>query len=85
MQNSMNELNLQNDSTVALDFWTGFGQMLQEEIKNSSSAIQQMLEEDYPKLLKLYCELVKKLKCDEFKYEYVIRHYFDNSLHQKNI
>lgn len=68
----MNELNLQNDSEVASNFWSGFGQMLQEEIKHSSCAIQQMLEEDYPKLLKLYCELVNKLKCEEFKYEYVI-------------
>lgn len=57
------------ESSVAASFWSGFGKLLQEEIKNSSSAIQQMLEEDYPKLLKLYCELINKLKYEEFKYE----------------
>lgn len=57
------------ENSVALNFWIGLGESLQEEIKKSSSVIQQMLEEDYPKLLKLYCELVNKLKYEHFKYE----------------
>lgn len=66
----MSELNFQNtDNAVAIKFWDGFGELFQEEIRISSSAIQQMLEEDYPKLLKLYCELIGKLKYEEFKYK----------------
>lgn len=66
----MKELNLQNaDTPVAVIFWTGFGKLLQEEIKNSSSAIQQMLEEDYPNLMKSYYELTNKLKYEDFKFE----------------
>lgn len=66
----MIELNLPNtDNSVAMKFWNGFGELFQGEIKIASSAIQQMLEEDYPKLVKLYCELIGKLKYEEFKYE----------------
>lgn len=70
LHNSLNELNLQNtEQNVAKDFWIKFGKLLHEETTNVSSAIKQMWEDDYPKLLKLYCELIKKLKYDEFKYE----------------
>lgn len=66
----MNNLNIQNvDLNVATKFWGKFGCLLQEEIKRSSNTIQQMLEEDYPKLLKCYYELVTKLNYEPFKYE----------------
>lgn len=66
----MDGLNLHNfESNIAVKFWENFGPILQEEIKKSSSAIQQMLEEDYPKLLKFYYDLTKKLKCEHFSFE----------------
>lgn len=49
-----------NHST-AQKFWTDLAKCIEEEIRNSSPAIQQMLEEEYPQLLKSYCEMTKKL------------------------
>lgn len=58
-----------NHST-AQKFWIELGKCIQEEIKNASPAIQQMLEEDYPKLLKCYCEMTKKLNFTTYSLKY---------------
>lgn len=57
------------DQNIASTFWTKFGEILQDEIQKTTSAVRQMLEEDYPKLLKNYCEMTKKLKYDQFPFE----------------
>ncbi|KAJ8954370.1 hypothetical protein NQ318_011043 [Aromia moschata] len=50
-----------------------------EEIKKSSSAVQQTLEEDYPKLLKHYYELTKKLKYSKFNFDHNVLKNIENS------
>lgn len=57
------------DLNVAHQFWTRLGEIMQEEIKSSTAAIQQALEEDYPKLLKGYYEMTKKLKYEPFNFK----------------
>lgn len=70
LQQTLNELHIQNiDKNLASQFWNKLGVVIQEEIKQSSPAVGQMLEEDYPKLLKNYYEMTKKLNYDQFKYE----------------
>ncbi|KAJ8951184.1 hypothetical protein NQ314_007724 [Rhamnusium bicolor] len=84
LQTTLNTLNLQDiELSIASEFWIKFGEILQEEIKKTSSAVQQMLEEDYPKLLKNYYELTKKLKYDQFAFE-VVRG-TPNAGQQKNV
>lgn len=70
LQITLSGLNMQNiDQNIASTFWTKFGETLQDEIQKTMSAVKQMLEEDYPKLLKNYCEMTKKLKYDQFPFE----------------
>lgn len=72
LQTALNELHLQNvNKNLASSFWTQLGELIQEETKRASPAVVQTLEEDYPKLLKNYYEMVKKLNCDQFKFELV--------------
>ncbi|KAJ8920765.1 hypothetical protein NQ315_004905 [Exocentrus adspersus] len=67
LQTALNSLNIQNiESNLANTFWVKLGDIVEDEIKKSTSAVQQMLEEDYPKLLKNYCEMTSKLKYDQF-------------------
>ncbi|CAH0557010.1 unnamed protein product [Brassicogethes aeneus] len=73
--NSMSGVNL----NVADEFWSKFGKIMQEEIKKSSTAIQQTLEGDYPKLLKWYYEMILKLNYDVFKFKHHILEKFENS------
>ncbi|CAG9825143.1 unnamed protein product [Phaedon cochleariae] len=80
LQTTLNNLHLPNSNfNIATDFWGSLGKILQEEIKKSSSAIQQMLEEDYPKLLKCYFELTKKTKYDPFPFEHNVLRKLENS------
>ncbi|XP_017779416.1 PREDICTED: conserved oligomeric Golgi complex subunit 5 [Nicrophorus vespilloides] len=53
---------------VALNFWNSLGDIITSEIKNGSASVQQMLEEDYPKLLKCYYDMMQKLNYDKFNY-----------------
>ncbi|VEN55179.1 unnamed protein product [Callosobruchus maculatus] len=55
--------------SFAEKFWKDLGKFLEDDIGKSSLAVQQMLEEDYPKLLKCYNTLIKKLKYDCFTYD----------------
>lgn len=54
---------------VATQFWERLGKVISEQIKNASDTAVQMLEEDYPKLLKYYCEMIQRLGCVEFKFK----------------
>ncbi|CAG9858527.1 unnamed protein product [Phyllotreta striolata] len=66
LQTTLNNLYLPNgDFNVAGKFWLGFGKVIREEISKTSSAVQQTLEEDYPKLLKCYFEMIVKVKYNE--------------------
>lgn len=68
----MNELHLPEiNENLANDFWNKLGNCIQEEVNKSSPAIQQMLETDYPKLLKNYFEMYTRLNYDQFKFKYV--------------
>lgn len=72
LQTALNELHLQNvNKNLASSFWIQLGEVIQEETKRASPAVVQTLEEDYPKLLKNYHEMVKKLNSDQFKFELV--------------
>lgn len=54
---------------VAARFWVKLGQVISEQIKNASETALQMLEEDYPKLLKFYYEMIQRLGCAEFNFK----------------
>lgn len=74
LQVSLNNLNT-CDFVIAVEFWTSLHGIIQEEINNSSSAVQQMLEEDFPRLLKCYYDMVQKLNFDKFYFKYEnVRH-----------
>ncbi|KAJ3656220.1 hypothetical protein Zmor_015314 [Zophobas morio] len=80
LQTTVNNLNVQNiDVDIASKFWLKLGQLIQHEIKNSSSAVQQMLEEDYPKLLKCFYEMHEKLKYNEFVFDRQVLDKCENS------
>ncbi|EFA03811.1 Conserved oligomeric Golgi complex subunit 5-like Protein [Tribolium castaneum] len=80
LQTTVNNLNIQNiDSDIATKFWTKLGNLLKSEIKNTSSAVQQMLEEDYPKLLKCFYEMCEKLKYDQFVFDRQVLEKCENS------
>ncbi|XP_018576829.1 conserved oligomeric Golgi complex subunit 5 [Anoplophora glabripennis] len=80
LQITLSGLNMQNvEQNIAIMFWTKFGEILQEEIQKTTSAVQQMLEEDYPKLLKNYCEMTKKLKYDQFTFDRNVLKNLENS------
>ncbi|CAG9771942.1 unnamed protein product [Ceutorhynchus assimilis] len=78
LQTTVNELhNL--DKNLASSFWKKLGEIVQEEIKQTSSAVLQMLEEDFPKLLKYYYEMMKKLDYDQFKFDRSVLKKLENS------
>lgn len=71
LQTAINNLSAQNiDNDVASKFWTKLGQVIQTEIKNASSAVQQMLDEEYPKILKCFYDMYEKLKYDKFVFKW---------------
>ncbi|KRT82944.1 hypothetical protein AMK59_3911, partial [Oryctes borbonicus] len=75
-----------NHST-AQKFWTELLKCIEEEIRNASPAIQQMLEEDYPQLLKCYSDMTKKLTFNAYSlnraiFEKCENAYLSNSLNR---
>lgn len=54
---------------VASRFWEKLGNVITEQIKIASDTVVQMLEEDYPKLLKYYYEMIQRLGCAEFNFK----------------
>ncbi|KAI4465399.1 conserved oligomeric golgi complex component 5 [Holotrichia oblita] len=63
------------------------GKCIEEEIRNASPAVQQLLEEDYPQLLKCYCEMTKKLNFNTYSlnrniFEKCENAYLSNSLNR---
>ncbi|XP_057656246.1 conserved oligomeric Golgi complex subunit 5 [Diorhabda carinulata] len=80
LQITLNNLYLPNgDFNIAEKFWMQFGKILQEEIQNSSLAVKQTIEEDYPKLLKCYLDMTNKLKFDTFLINENILKNFENA------
>lgn len=70
LQTTINTMNGQNiPSDIAKKFWGKLGQVIQDEIKRSPSAVQQMLEDDYPKLLKCFFDMFEKLKYQPYSFE----------------
>lgn len=54
---------------VASRFWEKLGQIISEQIKSASDTAVQMMEEDYPKLLKYYYEMIQRLDYKEFNFK----------------
>ncbi|XP_022914460.1 conserved oligomeric Golgi complex subunit 5 [Onthophagus taurus] len=75
--NNMNVIVEQNE--ISPDFWNQLSKCIKEEIENSNSAVQQMLEDDYPKLLKCYYEMTLKLNYNNFKFDRSIFEKCENS------
>lgn len=70
LQSTLNDLNAHGVTiNIADTFWQKLGQNITEEIQNASSTVLQMLEEDFPKLLKCYYEMSQKLKYPQFVFE----------------
>ncbi|KAI4465405.1 conserved oligomeric golgi complex component 5 [Holotrichia oblita] len=72
---------------TAQKFWDELGKCIEEEIRNASPAVQQLLEEDYPQLLKCYCEMTKKLNFNTYSlnrniFEKCENAYLSNSLNR---
>ncbi|XP_030751330.1 conserved oligomeric Golgi complex subunit 5 [Sitophilus oryzae] len=79
-QITINELHLSNiDKNLANKFWTDLGKIIQEEINQSSVAVQQILETDYPKLLKKYYDMANKLNYKQFKFDRFVLKRLENS------
>lgn len=79
LQITLNELNITQNLDVAHTFWHRFGTILQDEVKKSSPAIQQMLEEDYPNILKYFHEMIHKLKYETFDFDRKVLQKYENS------
>ncbi|KAG5889011.1 hypothetical protein JTB14_033940 [Gonioctena quinquepunctata] len=80
LQTTINNIHITNgEFNIALKFWNDFGKLLQEEIQKSSSAVKQMLEEDYPKLLKCYFELTTKMQYNLFIFDRNVLKKLENS------
>ncbi|XP_076269956.1 conserved oligomeric Golgi complex subunit 5 four way stop [Rhynchophorus ferrugineus] len=79
-QTTLNELHLsETDENSAKNFWNKLGNCIQEEINKSSPVIQQMLETDYPKLLKSYYEIYTRLNYDQFEFNRSMLKKLENS------
>lgn len=66
LQNSIDNLDENLEINIASQFWKQLGEVIAEQIKNASDTVVQMLEDDYPKLLKFYYEMIQRLACNEF-------------------
>lgn len=70
LQSSIDSLDGYNlEINIASQFWDKLGRVIAEQIKNASETVVQMLEEDYPKLLKYYYEMIQRLNCKEFNFK----------------
>ncbi|KAF5273590.1 hypothetical protein FQR65_LT04588 [Abscondita terminalis] len=80
LQDTLSTLNLYtNNDDVATLFWNKLCDCIVDEISNSSSAVQQMLEADYPKLLKCFKDMVHKLSYDNFIFKRRILEKWENT------
>ncbi|XP_066261823.1 conserved oligomeric Golgi complex subunit 5 [Euwallacea similis] len=80
LQTILNELHIQSiDKNLAAQFWFQLGALIQDVINQSTLAVVQTLEEDYPKLLKNYYEMVKKLNYDQFQFDRGVLKKLENS------
>ncbi|KAL3282359.1 hypothetical protein HHI36_005545 [Cryptolaemus montrouzieri] len=69
LQTTLSNMNIPDTKhDLAQKFWTELGKNIQEQIGTASSSIQQMLEEDYPRLLRCYFDISKKLNYDCFSF-----------------
>lgn len=67
LQNTLNELNtFENYNFVAKNFWNKLSIMFATELKKSSITANQCAESDFPRLLKLYSDIVVKLHYKDF-------------------
>lgn len=62
----MHSYNLEEN--LATDYWARLGAIISEEIGDASSAVKQMLEEEYPKLLQCFHNMSQKLDYDKFTF-----------------
>lgn len=58
-----NSLQYESFST---NFWNKITETAITEMKNSSVVYQNIFEEDYPRILKMYCDLIRKLNTKEY-------------------
>lgn len=58
-----NSLQYESFST---NFWNKITEIAITEMKNSSVVYQNIFEEDYPRILKMYCDLIRKLNTKEY-------------------
>ena len=57
------------DFDVSEIFWSKLCECICTEITNSSGAVQQMLEDEYPKLVNMYNEMTQRLNYKPFVYK----------------
>lgn len=70
LQSSIDHLDSYDlDIDVASRFWTKLGQVISEQLRNASDTVLQMLEEDYPKLLKYYYEMIQRLSSAKLSFK----------------
>lgn len=70
LQTILNDLDVHGvNINIASQFWSKLGQIIAEEIKISPSTVLQMLEEGYPKLLKCYYEMCRRLNYGEYNFK----------------
>ncbi|XP_045470713.1 conserved oligomeric Golgi complex subunit 5 [Harmonia axyridis] len=70
LQNSLHNLNLQNkEIDLATKFWTSLGKKIQEQINSAPYSVQQILSEDYPRLLRCYLDISKKMNYEYFSFD----------------
>lgn len=62
----MHSHNLNQD--FAASFWKKLSELITAEIESSPNAVKQMLEEEYPKLLRNFLTMITKISYDKFSF-----------------
>ncbi|KAK9869808.1 hypothetical protein WA026_003539 [Henosepilachna vigintioctopunctata] len=70
---------------IAEKFWESLGIIIKTQIENAHSSIQQMLEEDYPKLLRCYFDISKKLNYEHFSLNHTVLDKFETAYLSKSL
>ncbi|XP_050312688.1 conserved oligomeric Golgi complex subunit 5 [Anthonomus grandis grandis] len=80
LQSALDELHMPH-KVLAEQFWDQLGQIVKGETGRAaaSAAVQQLLHEDYPKLLKFYCDMMGKLSYEQFKFDRDVLKPLENS------
>lgn len=80
LQTTLNHMNCPHfKENIAKQFWERLNEVFVTEMNKASASVQQMLVDDYPKVLKSYYSMTQKLNYNEFIYSRQIFEKFEVS------